>query len=75
MLQDNPCREGYAGGDAMLHKSVTWVTQGLHGGGLMVVRGWYDRVYKGGARATRRYRDCTARTIRRLTIILRQCEG
>jgi len=39
MFQDNPCREGYAGGDTMLHESVTWVTQGLHGGGLMVVRG------------------------------------
>ena len=71
MLQDNLCREGYAGSDAMLHKSVTWVTQGLHGGGLMVVQGGTT----GCTRVARGLREGTARTIRRLTIILRQCEG
>ena len=60
MFQDNPCREGYADGDAMLHESVTWVTQGLHKGYTGEVSWWYGGSTTGCTRVARGLREGTA---------------
>ena len=74
MSQDNPCREGYARCNAMSRDDVRCgsrdVTQGLHEGGLGVVRQWYEGSTSHVICVTQGCRKSSAKTIGKLTIIL-----